>query len=206
VTPRLCYISDGERGTGGRPLVDVITSAAAGGVDAVVLRERLSGAAWTDLLAALAPLRARGLAVLTSRRLDLVRAFGLEGVHLAADAIRVREARAWLGPAATIGYSAHSGAEARRAAEDGASYVTLSPIYPTESKPGAPGRGCRWLARAVRDLPIPALALGGVTAERTPEVLAAGAAGVAVVSAIGAAGDVAAAAGGFREVMQEDSE
>lgn len=198
-------MSDGARGTAGRPLAQVIASAAAGGVDAVVLRERLTGSGWAALLEALAPLRERGLRVLASRRLDVARAFALDGVHLAADAVPVALARRWLGPDAAIGYSAHSGAEARRAAEQGASYVTLSPIYPTDSKPGAPGHGCRWLAEAVHDLPVPALALGGVTPERAREVLEAGAAGVAAVSALGAADDVRKAAAEFREVMREDS-
>ena len=205
MTPSLCYMSDGERGTAGRPLAQVIASAAAGGVDTVVIRERLSGAGWAALLDALAPLREHGLRVLASRRLDVARGFGLDGVHLGADAIPVAEARRWLGEDAAIGYSAHSACEARRAAEQGASYVTLSPIYRTDSKPGAPARGVRWLAEAVRDLPVPALALGGITPERALEVLEAGAAGVAAVSALGAADDVRAAAAQFREVMREDS-
>ncbi len=199
-------MSDGERGTAGRPLARVIADAAAGGVDTAVVREALSGPEWEALVAALAPPRARGLALLASRRADLARAFDLDGVHLGSQAIPVREARAWLGPQATIGYSAHSPEEAQRAARDGASYVTLSPIYPTGSKPGAPARGCVWLADAVRGLPVPALALGGLTPARVAEVRVAGAAGVAVVSAIGAAADVGAAAREFCEVMQEDSE
>ena len=206
MTPRLCYMSDGERGTAGRPLARVIADAATGGVDTAVVREALSGPEWEALVAALAPARARGLALLASRRADLARAFDLDGVHLGREAIPVRQARAWLGPQATIGYSAHSAEEAQRAARDGASYVTLSPIYPTGSKPGAPARGCGWLADAVRDLPVPALALGGLTPARVAEVRAAGAAGVAVVSAIGAAADVWAAARDFCKVMQEDPE
>ena len=127
--PRLWYITDTARGSGGRPLAEVIARAAAGGVGAVVLRERsLETAALGQLIEDLEPLRATGLRVLVSRRLDLARAFGLDGVHLAAGAVPIPEARTWLGADAWIGYSAHSGAEARRAAREGASYVTLSPI------------------------------------------------------------------------------
>lgn len=202
--PRLWYVTDGERGTGGRPLRSVIEQAAAGGVEAVLLRERsLSAVELAALVTALAPLRRAGLRVLISRRLDLARALGLDGVQLAADALPVAEARAWLGADAWIGYSAHAAREARAAAREGASYVMLSPIHPTESKPGAAGRGAEWLREATADLPVPALALGGMTPERTLEACKAGAWGVAAVSAIGAAPDVAAAARRFRTTLAE---
>jgi thiamine-phosphate pyrophosphorylase len=207
VIPRLCYISDGERGTGGRPLRDVLVRLARGGVRLVILREPDAKAAEVaDWMQALAPFRASGLRVLASRRLDWARAFGMDGVHLAADAIPVAEARGWLGPEALIGYSAHSAAEARRVEQSGASYVTLSPIYPTGSKPGAPGRGESWLAEATRELGIPALALGGLRPSRVPGVLGAGAWGVAAVSALGAAADIEAAAGDFAAALLEAKE
>lgn len=200
--PRLFYITDGERGTGGRPQHEVIRRAFEGGVEAVIVREPEP----LVLLEALAPLRARGLRVLVSRRLDLARAFALDGVHLAADAVPVGEARAWLGPDAWIGYSAHSGDEAARVAAQGASYVTLSPIHSTSSKPGAGGKGVAWLRGSLRGLAIPALALGGVTPARIEEILRSGAWGVAAVSAIGAAPDVARAARAFREVITQSTE
>ena len=170
----------------------------------MILRERaLSTRETEDLLRELAPLAERGLKLVISRRLDLARAYGLAGVHLAADAIPIARARSWLGPQAWIGYSAHSGAEAREAAEAGVSYVTLSPIYATESKPGVPPRGCAWLAEATQGLKVPALALGGVTPARTPEVLEAGAWGVAAVTAIGAAPRVDVAAKEFQQSLVE---
>ncbi len=202
--PRLWYITDGERGSAGRALREVIERAAAGGVGGVLLRERaLPARDLAQLAASLAPLRRRGVALVVSRRLDLARALRLDGVQLAADAVPVANARAWLGADALIGYSAHSRDEARQVAAEGASYVMLSPIYLTESKPGAGGRGPGWLEGAIRELSIPALALGGMTPERTQEVLKAGAWGVAAVSAIGAAADVAAAARDFQLALAE---
>jgi thiamine-phosphate pyrophosphorylase len=173
----------------------------------VILREPGASAAelaaWTG---ALAPFRAGGLRVLASRRLDWVRAFELDGVHLAADAIPVAEARAWLGPDALIGYSAHSPEEARRVEHGGASYVTLSPIYPTGSKPGAPGLGESWLAEAASEIGIPALALGGLDPSRVSGVLGAGAWGVAAVAALGAAADIEGAAREFAAALLEAKE
>ena len=205
-SPRLAFITDGDRGTGGRPLLQVIEQACAGGVEAVVLRERLlPDLALAALCRALQPLRP-GLKVIVSRRLDVARALGLDGVHLARDAVDVATARAWLGERACIGYSAHSGEEAREVAAAGADYVTLSPIYATGSKPGAPGHGPEWLREAVRGLPIPAFALGGVTPARTDEILRAGAWGVAAVSAIGAAPVPLEAAAAFRQALKGTSE
>ena len=195
-------MTDGARGSGGRSQGAVIAAAFRGGAQLVVVRERdWEATGWRALCRELAPLRARGLRLVASRRLDLARAFALDGVHLGADAVPVREARAWLGPEAWIGYSAHSGEEARAAAAAGASYVTLSPIYATGSKPGTPGRGPQWLRESLRGLAIPALALGGVSPERVPELIAAGAWGVAAVSALGAAPDPERSAREFCTVL-----
>jgi thiamine monophosphate synthase len=90
-------------------------------------------------------------------------------------------------------------------AGEGADYVTLSPIHATGSKPGLRGRGTEWLRESLVDLGIPALALGGVTPGRTQEILKSGAWGVAAVSAIGSAPDVARAASEFREAILENS-
>jgi len=141
--------------------------------------------------------------VLVSRRLDLALALGLDGVHLAADALPVERARAYLGPQALIGYSAHAAAEAQAAGRAGANYVTLSPVYPTASKPGVAAHGTAWLRDALQGLCVPALALGGVTAETLGEILKAGAWGAAAVSALGAAPAVAAAACSFRAGLEQ---
>ena len=203
--PRLCYITDGRRGTAGRPLDRVVREAAGAGLEMVIVRERtLPDAKLGDLLESLRPLRERGLRLLVSRRLDLVRAHGLDGVHLAADGVGVSEARAWLGARALLGYSAHSREDAQAAAAAGADYVTLSPIYATASKPGARGRGTDWLAAATHRLGIPTLALGGVTPARTPILLQSGAVGVAAVAAIGAAADIPEAEREFRRQLGEN--
>jgi len=188
----------------------MIQLAARGGVGAVLLREfERSDEQLAKLCDGLRPLRRQGLRVLMSRRLDLACALGLDGVQLTADSIPIGEAREWLAarvPAmarAWIGYSAHSRDEARAAASAGADYVTLSPIFATDSKPGAAPRGLAWLADAIRDLPIPALALGGLTPELGRSVLEAGAWGIAAASGIGAAPDVEAAARAFHQSIGE---
>ncbi len=203
--PRLSYWSDGARGRGGRDQIDVIERLARGGVEMVVLRERdWTGRDWSDCAARLAKARANGLLVLASRRLDVARALELDGVHLGAESVTVAEARAFLGPRACLGYSAHDADEARRAADAGADYVTLSPIFATDSHPDREPRGCDWLAAAAAALPVPVLALGGVTAARVGAVRAAGAWGVVAVSALGAAADPEAAAREFRRALADE--
>jgi len=206
VIPRLWYVTDGDRGTAGRDLTQVIEWAAAGGAGAVLLREfGISDRAFGELVERLSPARAAGLRVLVSRRLDLARAHDLDGVQLTADSVSVAEGRAWLGPEPWIGYSAHSPEEARAAERAGASYVMLSPIFATASKPGHTGLGLSALARTAEALAIPTLALGGVTPGRTRGILGTGAWGIAAVGALGAAARVTEAAQAFRHSLPEST-
>jgi thiamine-phosphate pyrophosphorylase len=116
------------------------------------------------------------------------------GVHLQT-AAAVAPARARLGGAAIIGISAHGLDDVRAAAATQADYVTLSPIFPTDSKPGyGPALGIGAL-RAAAECDIPVLALGGVTADTAAACLAAGARGVAVMGEIMRADDPAAIVG-----------
>jgi thiamine-phosphate pyrophosphorylase len=108
---------------------------------------------------------------------------GAAGVHLPANGA-VQDARRVLGSTALIGQSAHSDEEVIRAAEAGADYVTLSPIFVTESKPGyGPPLGLAALGLAGRraSRSVPVLALGGLDDSNLAACLAAGAAGAAVM-------------------------
>lgn len=135
-----------------------------------------------------------GATVLVSGAPETALAAGAAGVHLPRDG-DPRAARAALGPDALIGISAHDLGEVRRAAAAAADYATLSPIFATASKPGyGPALGPAGLAEAAA-AGLPILALGGVTAERAPACLRARAAGVAVMGAVMAARDPAAAVG-----------
>jgi thiamine-phosphate pyrophosphorylase len=121
-----------------------------------------------------------------------------DAVHLPAGA-SVAAARARLGAGALLGISAHGEHDVAAARTQGADYVTLSPIFPTTSKPGyGPVLGIAGLARASR-YGIPVIALGGVTAARAAECLRAGAAGVAVMGEIMRAAN---RAGGVADVVR----
>jgi thiamine-phosphate pyrophosphorylase len=124
--------------------------------------------------------------ILINDRLDVCLAAGAQGVHLPSHRIAPQRLRQHFGVHLIIGVSCHDLEEVRRAAGEGASYVYLSPIFWTTSKPGyGPPLGLEALSAAARAVSIPVLALGGITAENEAACLAAGAAGIAGISYFG---------------------
>ena len=144
----------------------------------------------------------RGLRLFLNDRADLALALGFAGVHLREESLPLSEQPAPLRNALQFGVSAHSVDGVRAAAAAGAAFATFGPVYETPSKAayGDPV-GLEGLEAAARAAPLPLLALGGVTPERVPECLAAGAAGVAAISAIWNADDPLAALERFREAL-----
>lgn len=195
----LCLITDRKR-TGGRPLTEVVEAALSGGVRAVQLREKdLPVAELYDLAWELRELTARFDARLfINDRIDVALAVEADGVHLGKASLPVTAARR-IAPDLVIGYSSHGVGEAAAALAKGADFVTFGPVFPTPSKAayGEP-KGCAELARACATLRGPVFALGGVTLDNLHQVLASGCHRVAVIGAILAAPDPAAAAEAFR--------
>lgn len=132
--------------------------------------------------------RARGARLFVNDRVDVATLVGADGVHLPAGGLPARSARALLGER-WIGRSAHSATEARAAVADGADYAMLGPIWQTASHPDREALGLE----AIRGLRDPVVAIGGITAERAGECRAAGACGVAALSALWNADDPGAA-------------
>ncbi|HXX74724.1 MAG TPA: thiamine phosphate synthase [Nitrospiraceae bacterium] len=189
---RLLLVTDRQQ-TGGRPLLDVLTSALAAGVRAIQLRERdLSS---RDLLRLARDVQrltiASGAQLLINDRVDVAMTLDNVGVHLRANSLPVTVARKLLGGQRVIGLSAHSVDEVVRGEAEGADYVVLGPVYETPSKAmyGAP-LGVRALEEACRRIRVPVIGIGGVTATRARDVRRAGVFGVAVVTAVLAADDV----------------
>lgn len=184
----------------------IIVAALSGGVGTVQLRGKdVSGralmAAGTRLgaLVRATPVLAttgqdRAL-VIVNDRVDVALSVDADGAHVGQDDLPAAAARRLLGPQRLLGVSVSSVEEARQAAADGADYLGVGPIVSTPSKPDAPHPiGLRGLQaiRAITDLPL--VAIGGITVANAPQVLAAGADGLAVIAAIVAAADPAAAA------------
>jgi len=193
--PPVLLITD--RRMAARPLPDVVAAAMDGGCRWVLVREKdLDTESLTSLVRDIARLaRACDATVSVSGDTVTATAAGAHGVHLpqaATGQTAIAAARAALGPGALIGVSTHSIGEARAATEDGADYVTLSPIFLTASKPDyGPALGLGGLADAVARIPIPVLALAGIDATNAGACRRAGASGVAIMGSIMRAADPA---------------
>lgn len=185
-------------------LVAVVQAAVAGGVQWVQLRDKTAAALDLFHLAQrLAPVcRAAGAGLLVNDRVDVAVAAGCDGVHLARKSLPVDAARRILPVPMLLGASVHSLAEAQEAVQQGADYVTFGSVYPTRSHPGQRPAGLDELARVVDAVPVPVLAIGGITPDNVEAVLATGVAGIAVISAIQGDPDPAAAAARLRERME----
>ncbi len=118
-------------------------------------------------------------------RLDVAIAAEADGVHLGQDDFPIPMARELLGEGRIIGGSAATLDEARKCLSEGADYVGFGPVYPTSSKDDAgPVSGIDILKQVVEIIPLPIIAIGGVGAENIPDVMRAGAHGIAVISAV----------------------
>ena len=173
------------------PLEDVVAAACAGGCRWVSLREKdLAADAQVALARILRPIAQRFGARLTLHGDPaLARTAGLDGVHLPANG-DAAAARAMLGPEALIGISIHSAAEAAALRATSVDYAIAGPAFLTASKPGyGPALGTDGLAATCRAAPVPVVAIGGIEAPDVAEVIAAGAAGVAVMGSVMRAAD-----------------
>ncbi|MEK4647538.1 thiamine phosphate synthase [Exiguobacterium sp. FSL W8-0210] len=115
-------------------------------------------------------------------RVDVAHVAGI-GVQLTRRSLRVRDVRRHF-PNLVIGKSVHSLAEALAAEAEGADRLLYGHIYPTASKPDMPPRGIDALKQVVTFTTKPVIAIGGITPERMPEIVATGVTGIAVLSGI----------------------
>lgn len=179
--------------------------AVAGGADCVQYREKrplttreLMDAAQEMLTAC----EEVGATLVVDDRADVALSVGAPAVHLGRNDLDVAIARTILGPDAMIGGTANSYEEASRVWTTGVDYMGIGPVYGTRSKANpAPVMGLETLERICRDCPVPVIAIGSITAERIPDVIAAGAHGVAILSAIVAADDPRTATRRCREAI-----
>ncbi len=186
-------------------LVDAIDAAIQGGVNMVQLRDRtLTGRSRTDLAVAVRDAtRDRAMFVVNGDP-ELAARIGADGVHLPEAAMSVLAARQMAGPGVLVGRSVHSTAAAKSAATERADYVVAGTVYPSPTHPGGQASGAvivRSIASAV-DLPV--IGIGGIDASNAAFVMAAGARGVACISAILAAEDPRLAAAQISSAINQE--
>lgn len=195
------YVITDETVGRGRSHAELATQAVDGGADVIQLRDKRLPA--PDLLEAATAIRKitrdSGALFIVNDRLDLALRVGADGVHLGAADIPLPEARSLSPPGFIIGASVGSVAGALRAEAAGADYVALSPTFATGSKSDAgPGLGLFVLSAIRAAVSVPLIAIGGINAGNVADVIAAGADGVAVISAVVGEDDVTAAARDLR--------
>lgn len=149
-----------------------------------------------------AVLQGTDVPLIVNDRVHLVEAMGAQGGHVGQSDLGIGQARAMLGPAAYLGLSAQTAehvAAAREHAMGTLDYLGVGPVWGTKSKlDAAVPRGLGGLHQVTSVSPWPCVAIGGITPQRVPQVRQAGAAGVAVVSAICGQTDVARATRALR--------
>jgi thiamine-phosphate pyrophosphorylase len=209
---RLNAIVDPER-AGGHDLATLARLCAEGGATLVQLRDKLSEtrAMVETARAILAALKPFGVPLVINDRVDVALASGAEGVHVGQDDMAVEDARKLLGPAAIIGLSIKNVGEAEAAPIGLIDYVGSGGVYGTLSKqqknppigPAGLGRIIAVLRRRAEQQgkPLPICGIAGIDAKNAAPVIAAGADGVAVISALSLAGDPAAAARMLRQTV-----
>lgn len=186
------YLITDRNQAGGVRLIDIIEDALKGGVRGVQLREKdLSSRELYELAYDLRKLTARYDAkLIINDRVDIALAVDADGVHLGLNSMPIHRVRKLLGSNKLIGLSCHNQVNAIMAQENGADFITFGPVFYTPSKAnyGKPV-GIEILDKVAHLLEIPVFALGGIKRDNIHEIIAAGASGIALVSAIIASDD-----------------
>ena len=186
--PALLVITDRRQAR--MPIADIVEAAVAAGCRWISVREKdLPADEQVALAKSLLPIARRfGARLMLHGDAGLAVAAGLDGAHLPAGGDAAR-ARALLGKERLLGISIHSVAEAGRLDPALVDYAIAGPAYETESKPGyGPALGAQGIAAIVAASSVPILAIGGIRAEEVPELVRAGAAGIAIMGAVMRAG------------------
>ena len=188
----------------GRDLVEVLDAALAGGSRLIQLREKEwpSGRVLPLAERLRARCRAAGATFIVNDRVDLAGAVGAAGVHVGQDDLPARAARPLLRPGMILGVSTHSVEQARAAQADGANYIAVGSMFPTASKAEFELVGPNLRRKLRGDIHVPLVGIGGITHANVGEVIAAGADGVAVISAVCAADEPRLAAERFLTLIR----
>jgi len=194
----------------GRDLVDVVARAVDGGVTAVQVREKTASTRdVVELLGRIAAVLPAGVPLVVNDRADAFLAarragVRVDGVHVGQADLPARTVRRLVGPDAVLGVSVRTRGELAAAEAAGATYVGIGPVRATSTKRDAPGgMGVAAFAELAGASRSPAVGIGGLTADDVPAMRGAGAAGVAVVSAICLADDPRLAAAELAAAWRE---
>jgi len=181
--------------------------AIAGGADTIQFREKSGETRQMIHIAEQmqALCKTAGVTFIINDRVDVALASHADGVHLGQSDFPIPLARKLLGNEVIIGGSAGTLEEARNCLLEGADYIGFGPVYPTLSKEDAgPAGGRELLKQVVDEIPLPIIAIGGITKDNVPMVIQAGVHGIAVISAVCCQKDPMEAAKCLRRLLEDD--
>jgi thiamine-phosphate pyrophosphorylase len=145
--------------------------------------------------------REAGALFIMNDRPDLAVLADADGVHVGQEELTVREVRRIVGPKRLIGVSTHSIEQARLAVEEGADYLGVGPVFPSQTKPFSELAGLDFVRQAAQEIRLPWYAIGGISPENVAEVLAAGATRIAVSDAVCSSDSPSEIVTQFKEAM-----
>lgn len=203
---RTYFVTQGDL-TDGRGTLATVEAAVEAGVDVVQLREKHATArARYELGCDLrAVTRAADVPLVVNDRIDLAAAIDADGVHLGDDDLPIAVARERLGPGALVGRSVSTPKGAREAERAGADYLGVGAVFATSTKDTREREseiGLETVRAVAEAVGLPIVGIGGITHENAAEVVAAGADGVAVVSAIAGAAEPETATRRLRQAVE----
>jgi thiamine-phosphate pyrophosphorylase len=167
--------------------LSIIKELVRGGAQVVQIRDKSTPLRelTTDLHRCMEFASTKGVTLIINDRCDLALSCNATGVHLGQEDLPPELARSILGRKRILGFSNHSLAQVRQSARLPIQYIGFGPVYPTSTKATPyPASGLRILAQACRESALPVVAIGGIGLEQVREVLQAGAASAAVISAL----------------------
>ena len=188
----------------GRSLEDQVEAALEAGATCLQLREKhLEEEAFLAQAVRIKEIAHRhGVPLIINDNLRVALESGADGLHVGQGDLQAQKARALLGPGKILGVSARTVEQALAAQAAGADYLGVGAVFPTSTKPEAAEVPWETLGEICRAVEIPVVAIGGITAQRLPQLAGSGIAGAAVISAVFAQPDIPAAVRGLLDALE----
>ena len=201
----LLYAVTDRHWLGDRTLYDVVRESLDGGVTFLQLREKdLDDEVFFREAVCLRDLaREYGVPFVINDNVDIAVRMDADGVHVGQSDMEAGDVRALIGPDKILGVSAQTVEQAVLAEKRGADYLGVGAVFPTGSKDDADDVSFETLKAICEAVSIPVVAIGGITADNTPELAGSGICGIAVISAIYGQKDIYKATASLKKITRE---